>query len=223
VNFPGVNDPKVTLDDYLKQLSKQYNLTFEINARAFANEGLKDPEQVFIAERDLPARNNVRVGTGLRLVLARIPCTSGAAFLVRRDSIEITTNQFVAAEIWGPDYDGPRMPLVHLRAEKAPLSEVLGQLADQSGLNIMYGGPADKAALPISVRFNNVPVDTAVRMLAAQAGFGVVHRDNVMLVTTEEKASSLNFRFAEENPDPDGNKHFRQGGGPVVIKPQAGM
>ena len=224
VNFAGVNDPKLTLDDVLKGLSTKYNLMFDINARAFANEGLKEPEQSLIAEKEIPPANNVRLETVLRRLLARIPCTSGATFLIRRDSIEITTNQFLWAEVWGQEYDGQHLPLVNLRADKVALNEVLKQLADQSGLNIMYGGPAEKAATAISVRFTNVPVDTAVRLLAAQTELGFVHRDNVLLLTTEEKAASLNHRFGEDNPDPDQNKHYRQGGGPVIaLKAAAGM
>jgi hypothetical protein len=220
VNISSINDPKVPLDDVLKLLSAKYNLTFDINARAFANEGLKDADQCLIAEKEIPPANNVRLETALRRVLARVPSTSGATFLVRSDVIEITTNQFAEAEIWGKEYDGPHLPLVYLRADKVPLNEVLMQLADQSSLNIMYGGAGDKAATPITVRFTNVPVDTAVRLLAAQAGLGFVHRDNMLLLTTEEKAAALNLRFAEENPDPDGKKYFRRGGSrPVVVIP----
>jgi hypothetical protein len=143
----------------------------------------------------------------------RLVCSSGATFLIRSECLEITTHDFAGREIWGNAFEGPFLPLVHLRANKMPLSDVLSQFADQSGFNIIYGGGADKAATPITVRLTNVPVDTAVQLLAAQNGLGLVHRDNVLLVTTEEKAAALEKHFREAKPD--ANSRFRRGGDPL--------
>jgi hypothetical protein len=223
-DFPGIDDPKVTLDDALKMLSKLYNVHYEINVRAFKYEMIIEPEKVEIAAVEpIPPAKNVRLDVLVKRILRRMPYarTPNATFLVRKDCIEITTTDFARIEVWGEDFDGPFLPLVHLRADKLPLTEALTQLADQGRLNIVYAGGADKAATPITVRLVNVPEDTAVRLVALQAGLSMIHRDNVLVVTTPEKATALMNEFRGETPDPDSKK--RRGSGQAPTMPPEGM
>jgi hypothetical protein len=220
--FPGINDPKATLEDGLQFLTKTYHVTFDINDRAFKSEGIADVahSEIFLAE--LPAADNVRLDVILKRILRRVPVPSGATFMVRSDGIEITTNAFVKTEVWGDDFDGPLLPLVQLRAEKLPLSEALAQLAEQGRLNIVFSASADKASTPVTLRLSNVPVDTAVRLLALHAGLSLVHRDNVLVVTTPENAATLTSEYRSETPDP--NSKWRRGSGqPPATTPPAAM
>ncbi len=220
--FPGINDPKATLDDALKLLSARYHVTFDLNERAFKAEGLNDVARSEIFWTEMPPAENLRLDVLLARMLRRVPVPSGATFLVRGDGIEITTMAFVKTEVWGEDFDGPFLPLVNLRANKVPLNEALVQLADQGRLNIVYAGGAEKAATPVTVRLTNVPVDTAVRLVALQAGLSIVHRDNVLLVTTPENAATLTSEFRNETPEP--NSKWRRGSGqPPAANPPAGM
>jgi RNA polymerase sigma factor (sigma-70 family) len=222
IKFPGVNDPQQTLDDTLKLLKHRYGLNYEINIRAFKSDMLNDPDKFQVAATgEIPPIQGT-LDAVLKSILARVPAPSGATFLVRGDGIEITTGAAVKAEVWGPDFDGPFLPLVHLKAKKVPLNEALDQLADQGRLNIVYMAGAEKAATPVTARLTNVPVDTAVRVLAAQAGLSVVQRDNVFLVTTPDQAAAMTKEFqAETSADPmiDARKWRRGSSQPLVMDP----
>jgi RNA polymerase sigma factor (sigma-70 family) len=201
IKFKGIDDNGQTLDDTLKQLKQRYGLNYEINEQAFNRENVNDPGMILLAQqKPLPPMQGTLAAV-LKAILARVPVQSGATYLVRGDSIEITTMTALQNEVWGPDFDGPFLPLVHLKAKKWPLSDALDQLADQGRLNIVYLASADKAATPVTARLTNVPADTAVRLLAAQAGLSVVQRDNVLLVATPEQAEAMMKEFKTELPN----------------------
>src|SRR5205823_4860248 len=89
---------------------------------------------------------NATLGTVLRKILARIPATSGATFLIRKDTIEITTGQFAAAEKTVRAY--PVADLVTPIPNSVNLSSVqqqgsilggLGQLGGVGGLGALGG------------------------------------------------------------------------------------
>jgi hypothetical protein len=49
----------------------------------------------------------------------------------------------------------------------------------------------DKGALKVTALLRNVPVETAVEVLADMAGLAVVQRGNVLYVTSTENAAKL--------------------------------
>jgi hypothetical protein len=201
-DFSGIEDNKMTLQEALNDLGKLRGVVFTLNARAFDAEGTKDPAGALIADpKPLPPRKNVRLDEVLNEVLARIPTQSGAGFLVRRDRVEVTTYQALRTEVWGEGFTGPFLPLVNLKVEKTPLDEALNALADEADFNVVLDRrAADKASAVVSARFRNVPLDDAVRLLADMADLKAVHRDNVLLVTTPERAAALNREFDKERP-----------------------
>jgi hypothetical protein len=210
INYAGLNDPKATLDDALKQLKLRYGMKYEINYQAFNHEKVAEPDTEVIAAVRQIRSMQATLGEVLKAILARVPVRSGATFLVRGDTIEITTLAAVQAEIWGPDFDGPFLPLVNLRAKKLPLNEALDQLAEQGRVSIVYLGEADKETRPVTVRLTQVPVDTAVRALVAQMGLTVVHRDNVLFVTTPAQAATMTKELQAETPDPTNPVKYRK-------------
>jgi hypothetical protein len=233
VKFEGINDPKATLEEVLDKLSKQYDLTFDVNERAFAFENAKDVLKTEVATPSpLPAMKNVRLDTALRKVLARVPVPSGATFTLREDRIEITTNTFQGAEVWGK-YNGAHLPLVNATLDRAPLEDALRELAAQADFNVVLDNrTAEKARTPVTARLRNTPLDTAVRLLADMAELRPVHLDNALYVTSRENASVLEARLEKEktptNPtdDPESGLNIRKGSGPGVITntaPMAGM
>jgi hypothetical protein len=62
----------------------------------------------------------------------------------------------------------------------------------------------DQAKLTVSGQFANVPVDTAVRVLANMADLQAVRLDNVLYVTTPKRATQLQAETkpADEAPRP---------------------
>ncbi len=191
VNYNGTDDLRATLGDLLENLSKRYHLTFDINEKAFEMDQLKGVERTPIADPLPIPPIRTTLATVLSKILRRVPAASGATFLVRRDHVEITTNNAVRSELGIPD-GRPVLPLVWETFKETPLVETLPRLAESSGYNVA-ADPHAGALLQtkITVQLNNVPIDTAVRLLANMAGLSVVKLDNVFYVTTKEKADGL--------------------------------
>jgi RNA polymerase sigma factor (sigma-70 family) len=203
VVWAGVEQDKgLTLKEVLDGLfAKRHDLTFEVNERAFKAEGVNDVEAVQIVETAGIGGGRMAVATMLRKVLDRVPSESGATFLVRKDTIEITTAAAVRAELGVPK-DRPLLPLVWEKFEKRPLRGALDRLADASGYSVVLDARvAGKAKdLEVTARLANVPVDTAVGLLADMAGLDVARLDNVFYVTTPENAARLRAKASGAPP-----------------------
>jgi tetratricopeptide (TPR) repeat protein len=98
INYLGLDDPKATLQEALEQLAKAYNLTFDINEKAFTFENVKDVAKTEVASPNPIPPVKATLATVLRKILSRVPVPSGATWLIRRDTVEITTGTFAAAE-----------------------------------------------------------------------------------------------------------------------------
>ncbi|HWG44337.1 MAG TPA: hypothetical protein VN688_16280 [Gemmataceae bacterium] len=233
VKFDGIDDPKSTLEDALAKLSKLYEVNFDINEKAFKFENVMDVGKTEIASpTPVPAMKNARVNTILRKILSRVSVPSGATYLVRGDHIEITTMTFQGPEVWGK-YTGPHLSLVNAELTKVSLEEAVKELAEQTDFNVILDNrAADKAKTPVSARLLNMPLDTALRLLADMVDLRSVHLDNVLYVTTKENAAAMEARLEKEqmpvNPLDDNGTipGPRKGSGPgnLVIAPgNAGM
>ncbi|HEY7158436.1 MAG TPA: vWA domain-containing protein, partial [Gemmataceae bacterium] len=98
VKFGGYEDPKITLNEALEQLAQRYNLSFDVNEKAFKFENINEPGKTEIASPDPIPAMHTTLSTVLRKVLSRIPVPSGATYVIRRDVIEVTTGTFAGAE-----------------------------------------------------------------------------------------------------------------------------
>jgi hypothetical protein len=234
VKFDGIEDARTTLGDALDKLAKLGDVAFDVDESAFKAENVVEVLKTEIATTPIPAMKNVRFSTVLHKVLSRIPtATAGATFLVRGDSIEITTVAFQNVAVWGGT-NVPRLPLVNLVLEKTPLEDAVKELAELSDFNIVVDNRvADKMKVPVSAKFLNTPLDTALRFLTDMADLRTVHLDNVLYVTTKENAAVLEERLEKEkgpateenNPEGlQGTPGYRKGTGRVRTPPlpQAG-
>ncbi|MFO0928549.1 MAG: hypothetical protein U0736_16250 [Gemmataceae bacterium] len=106
-HYGGIDDPKTTLYEALDQLQRGQltklpggrDVTIEVNEKAFRFEALNDVLKTEIATPNpIPAMDTVTVATVLKRILARIPVPSGATYILRPNTIEITTGQFAIAE-----------------------------------------------------------------------------------------------------------------------------
>ncbi len=193
---------KATLSEALETLKKIFKVRFTINEKAFAYEDVSTKallDSPITAEGPIAAAENTRLDTALEGILARCPSSSGATFLVRRDSIEITTRKFAHAEVWGESLNTPCLPIVHVRIETQPLEEALARLAEEADFSIIVDKRiGDKAKAPVGGRFLNTPLDTAVQMLTEMAEVRAVHRDNVLFVTLRGMANEMEKRLQAE-------------------------
>src|SRR5207253_1256560 len=89
VKFGGFDDPKTTLIEALDVLAKRYDITFDVNERAFKFEQIDDVLKTEIAQPKPIPEMNTRLGRILKKILERVPVPSGATFLIRKDHIEI--------------------------------------------------------------------------------------------------------------------------------------
>jgi tetratricopeptide (TPR) repeat protein len=98
VQYEGLEDPKATLQDALEQLAKRYNLSFDINEKAFKFDNIAEPGKAEVASPNPIPAMHTTLSTVLRRILSRVPAPTGATYIIRRDVIEITTGTFAGAE-----------------------------------------------------------------------------------------------------------------------------
>jgi hypothetical protein len=227
VKFNGIEDPKTTVAEALDLLASHYDLQFDVNEEAFKEDGTADVLTGLVAERPIPKMTNVSLETVLRKVLSHVPAQSGTTYILRRNVVEVTTQASVIREIWGDAYKGPFLPLVTLTFDKVPLEDALKDLAAAADHNVVLDGRvADKAQLPVSARFENTPLDTAVRLLADMADLKPFPVDNVLYVTSRERADQLEAKEKQQQmaEDPNAPTGPRVGQGRRFVRPNgAGM
>jgi hypothetical protein len=203
IDYGGLEDARATLSDALDQLSKRYNLNFHANRHVFLAIDPKIDVFAFAIADPFPLPPmRASLGTVLRTILQRLPPKMGAMYLIRKEFIEITTEAAVRAEL-GIPANRPLLPLVCDTLDDVPITAALRQLADKTGYNIVIDPRiADKLRASTNlIEFNNVPVDTAARLLANMAGLSVVRLDNVLYVTTADNAKHLREQQAQANAD----------------------
>jgi hypothetical protein len=175
------------LREALEFISDRYDTTIVVDAHAFKAENMDPIEDVHV---HLPRMIGVKLHTILGLLLAQVDAT----YRIRPSHIEITTLKRTRPSSWTAEERG-LAPMVDVEFEKCPLSEALQQLADSSGINVVLDGRAgDKAKTSVTATLNNVPIDTAVLILADMADLRPVAVDNVLYVTSKENAELLQDR-----------------------------
>jgi RNA polymerase sigma factor (sigma-70 family) len=210
IQFKGFEaDPKMTLDDALNYLADRYDLTFVINEAAFKadiSEAVFKAEKInsvlekCIAAQPLPAMPGASLESVLRRILSRIPARSGATFLIRPDFIEFTTQAAALKEL-GRSESCPLWPLVTVSFEKLSLDEALQGLATRTGFSIVVDvRAAEQKQTLVTANLANVPLDTAVLLLADMADLKPVLLDNVFYVTTPENAAKLRAEQEQRPP-----------------------
>jgi hypothetical protein len=221
INFPGI-DAKISLGDALGFLGERYGVNLEVNEAAFKEAGVDNPLDQTI-DKALPKMNNARLETVLRKLLARLP--GDAAYLIRADGIEVTPRAALKLEVWGADYEGPFLPLVHANFDRKPLAEALRELSDRTGFNIVVDARVTtKAETAVTAKLTNTPLDTAVRVLADMADLKPFLTDNLLYVTTKENATRLEEQERQKAAAGDDNTKARRGGtAPGMRGAPAGM
>jgi RNA polymerase sigma factor (sigma-70 family) len=199
IKFCEIDDGDTKISDALDYLTRAYGFTYAVNYKAFQAGGVDIRNCVL--GHPLPAMPVTTLASVLRAVLAPIPATSGALYVLRPDHVEITTAAALRSEL-GLQGQRPLLPLVWDVFENTPLNQAFGRVAEFSGYNVAIDPRvADKVKMSVDTRLNNVPADTAVRLLANMAGLGVARLDNVFYVTTRENAAVIQADEERLNAD----------------------
>ena len=217
-DFDGFDNPKMTLGNALEFLADRYGIRFDVQEPAFRAAGY-DKKSVLaepIATVPIPPMKGVRAETVVRKILSRIPTPPGRepTYLVGSNLVEVTTADFLLVQVWGRGMPETLFPLVHPDFEKRPLAQALKELADAGEHNVLLdeARAKEKADTAITMHALNVPLDTAVRMLADLVGLEPVSLDNVILVTTKENAAALRAQLEKEQMGkPEGVRPPRTG------------
>lgn len=187
VRFPGWDDPKLTLSEGLDALAKRYNLSFDINEQAFKDAEIEVRKFEINAPGPIPEMHT-RLETVLKKILGRV--SPSAMYIIRGDVIEITTQDAVRKEFFPDRLTGPLPPLVSRSFDKVPLKDAFKSLAHEGNI-VLDGRRTKEGEMEVTADFSNVPLNTAVRILADMAGLKAVLLENVLYVTGRENARTL--------------------------------
>jgi len=185
------------LKEALGFLSERKGVPILVDAEAFQTDLLiPDVESQPVR---LPRMNGVRFDAVLRRLAGQVH----GVYLLRSGHIEITTPERLAAEIGREVSPDRQVPLVYTSYDQRPLEQALKDIADSTESNVLLDPRAkEKAKEQVTATFRNVPVDTAVRLLADLAGLELVMVDAVHYVTTHENAEALRKKLPRAQPEP---------------------
>ena len=186
---------QATLDKVLDSLLLREGIPWRVNEAAF-RAAQQDKDIVNYAEIERISKlEGVTRAAVLRRLLDNVQPKSGkidVAFVVRRDGVEITTEQAYRNEFY-PDWKEAWLPpLVYEAFSDVPLREALTSLAADCDVNIVIDARvAEKAKVKVTAEFATAPLDSAVELLADMADLKVVRLGNVYYVTSPEHAGQL--------------------------------
>lgn len=148
----------------------------------------------------------VKFRDGLRAVLTPYNLRFG---LVREGLFISTEDGLIAKQL---------RQRVNVDCDATPFATAAKQLAAETGANLVIDPRLkDKANAAVTLKLEDVPLETAVRLLAEVADLRAVRMNNVLFVTTPERAEKI-------RPDADGpvpaspaNPLFPGGGNPPPV------
>jgi type II secretory pathway component GspD/PulD (secretin) len=192
----------VPLQDAVTQLGEQVKLNIVLD-RASAQQAGLDPNEMTVTVR----LKEVKLKAGLRNMLSQYNLT----YAVLGDTLLITTEEVAHTRLL-------RQP-VDVDADNVPLAEAVKRLARTTGVNLVIDPRQAKAAqTQVTLKLDEVPLETAVRLLAELAGLKPAKMGNVLFVTTEERADRLRGE-GDAVPAPAAVEHLIRGAAPMPAGP----
>jgi hypothetical protein len=135
----------------------------------------------------------VKLKSALRTVLTPF----GLGYAVIGDTVVVTTEEMAVAR--------QMKQRVNVEFEKVELAQALKQLNRETGANLLLDSRAEKEAKnPVSLELEDVPLETAVRLLSEMAGLKPVRIGNTLFVTRKETANELRQDPDLGQPGPGG-------------------
>lgn len=202
------------LDLALKQLHELTKINFVLDWWTLQQMGMQ-PAQMPVNVK----LKDVKVKSALRSVLTPFQLS----YAIIGDTVLVSTDEMVM-------YKQMRQR-VSLDFEKEDLATALKKLARETATNLLVDSRAAKEAkMEVSLQMEDVPLETAVRLMAEMAGLKPVRVGNVLFVTTKTNAAEM--RADPDLTQPNGPRSpqemqlmIQQGliapGGGVVVPPPA--
>lgn len=165
------------------QLKEQTKLNFILDKVTLEQIGIGLEEPVSFKVPKVKLRN------GLRMLLNQY----NLGYAILDDTIVITTADMAIRRQLGQP--------VNLDLQGTPLLSALKQLARETATNLVMDTKLIKESqTPVTMQLDDVPLDTAVRLMAEMAGVKSVRLGNVLYITTEARADKLRAEEAENHP-----------------------
>ncbi len=181
------------LDTAVNQLREQTGINFVLDRAGVPG---TPSTNVFANTNVLPALQflplsyfHLRIGgqfhqTPLRIALSKMLRTHNLTHVLVGDTVYITTAQKATDRQLGQS--------VSVNIEKVTLSDVLKRLSRDTGANVVLDPrSAKEGGTALTLRLDEVPLETAVELLADEAGLRAVRMSNVLYVTSEARAEKL--------------------------------
>ncbi|MBX9583999.1 MAG: hypothetical protein K2X87_27175 [Gemmataceae bacterium] len=179
----------VSLAGVIADLRDRAKLPIALDS-ALAQSGI-DPNGVMVTGVNL---KGVKLRDGLRAVLEPFNLRFG----VVRDGLFVSTEDGLTAR--------QLRQRVDVDGEAAPFAATVRKLAAGTGANVVLDPRLkDRADAPVALKLDDVPLETAVRLLAEVADLRAVRLNNVLFVTTPERAARLRPDADGPVPAPGGN------------------
>jgi len=173
----------------VNQLRDQSRVNIVVDKFTLNQMGI-DPEAVPVSVN----LKDVKLRTALRTILAG----QNLSFAVVGDTVVVSTDDVCMHR--------QMRQRVSVDVDKGELGASLRKLARETGTNLVIDPKvAKEAQAPVSLQLDDVPLDTAVRLMTEMAGLKAVRVGNVLFVCSKAQA-------AEMRQDPD----FAPGGNPGV-------
>lgn len=190
------------LRDALDFLSDKTGVAIILDSKALAS--ILDnvpPEKAGEQLVFLPKMTGVKLSTVLRKVLDQIEGNGArATYRLRDEYVEITTTRHTNPRAWTGNRN--LVPGVEAKLVQIPLMLALGELSDRTGISIVVDQRmADAAATLVTADLDDVPLDTAVRMLTDMTNLKMVALDNVIYVTSVRNAKVMEAEQRERDAE----------------------
>ena len=165
-----------TLQAVLDQLSEQTKVKFIIDRVALGQVSGDDP--------DLPVRvklQDVKLRSAVRSILVQY----GLTFVINDDTVIVTTEEAA--------FHRQLRQRVQVSLDDTPLATALKNMGRTSAVNLVLDPRVPKPAREVKVTLDleEVPLETAVFLIAEMAELKSVRVGNVLFVTTGERADKL--------------------------------
>ncbi len=168
---------KQSLSGAVALLRNKTKLNIVLDTPAIQQLGLNPDQPPVPVQADL---KDVKLRAALRNMLAPYDLT----FVVIGDSVVVTTQDVADARQMGQH--------VTIHLDKVEFAAAMKQIARETGVNLAVDPRAEKeASAKVSLDVEDVPLETAVRLLSEMAGLKPVRAGNALFVTKKEVAAEL--------------------------------
>jgi hypothetical protein len=158
------------------QLHEETKINFVLDRAGLAQMGID-------VDNGMPVKaklQNVKVKTVLRNILNQY----GLSYAIIGDSVLVSTDEMAIYR--------QLKQRVSLDLDRVPMDKALKGLARETATNLLVDNRAQKEAqTPVTLQVDEVPLETAVRLIGEAAGLKAVRLGNVVLMTTRVHATEL--------------------------------